>query len=77
MMSCSKKLTYPNYDLTPLHIDLKGITIRVLDGVLYLNRNTSNQLPADIVEGQVLGIPVKQDLHFLEAFGPLPGEPHC
>ena len=45
------------FDLTPLHIDLKGITIRVLDSVLYLNGNISSQLRADIVEDQVLGVP--------------------
>jgi osmotically-inducible protein OsmY len=45
------------FDLTPLHIDLKGITIRVLDGVLYLNGNISSQLRADTVEEQVRGIP--------------------
>ncbi|HEX6479765.1 MAG TPA: BON domain-containing protein [Ktedonobacteraceae bacterium] len=45
------------FDLTPLHIDLKGITIRVLDGVLYLNGNISSQLRADIVEDQVTGVP--------------------
>lgn len=45
------------FDLTPLHIDLKGITIRVLDGVLYLNGNISSQLRADIAEDQVLDVP--------------------
>lgn len=45
------------FDLTPLHIDLKGITLRVLDGVLYLNGNISSQLRADIVEDQVRGVP--------------------
>jgi osmotically-inducible protein OsmY len=45
------------FDLPPLHIDLKGISIRVLDGVLYLDGNVSSQLRADIVEDQVLGIP--------------------
>jgi osmotically-inducible protein OsmY len=45
------------FDLTPLHIDMKAITIRVLDGVLYLNGNISSQLRADIVEDQVRGIP--------------------
>jgi osmotically-inducible protein OsmY len=45
------------FDLTPLHVDLKGITIRVLDSVLYLDGNISNQLRADIVENQLLGVP--------------------
>jgi len=45
------------FDLTPLHIDLKGITIHVLDSVLYLDGNISSQLRADIVEDQVLGVP--------------------
>jgi len=45
------------FDLTPLHLDLKGITIRVLDSVLYLDGNVSNQLRATIVEEQVLGVP--------------------
>ena len=45
------------FDLTPLHIDLKGITIRVLDSVLYLEGNISSQLRADIVEDQALGVP--------------------
>lgn len=45
------------FDLTPLHIDLKGITIRVLDSVLYLNGNISSQLRADIVQNQVMGVP--------------------
>ena len=45
------------FDLTPLHIDLKGITVRVLDSVLYLDGNISSQLRADIVEDQVQGVP--------------------
>lgn len=45
------------FDLTPLHVDLKGITIRVLDSILYLDGNISSQLRADIVEDQVLGVP--------------------
>jgi hypothetical protein len=45
------------FDLTPLHIDLKGITIHVLDSVLYLEGNISSQLRADIVENQVQGVP--------------------
>lgn len=45
------------FDLTPLHADMKGITIRVLDSVLYLDGNISSQLRADIVEDQVRGVP--------------------
>lgn len=45
------------FDLTPLHIDLKGITVRVLDSALYLDGNISSQLRADIVEDQVQGVP--------------------
>ena len=44
------------FDLTLLHIDLKGITIRVLDSVLYLDGNISSQLRADIAENQALGV---------------------
>jgi osmotically-inducible protein OsmY len=44
------------YDLTPLHIDLGGITMRVLDGVLYLDGNISSALRADIVQDQVSGV---------------------
>ncbi len=33
------------------------VVFRVLDSVLYLNGNTSSQLRADIVEGQILGVP--------------------
>jgi len=42
---------------TPLHVDLGGLTARVLDGVLYLNGNISSSLRGDIVQNQVLGIP--------------------
>jgi osmotically-inducible protein OsmY len=45
------------FDLTPLHIDMKGMNIRVLDSVLYLDGNISSSLRADIVEDQVLGVP--------------------
>ena len=45
------------FDLTPLHIDLKGISIRVLDSVLYLDGGISSQLPADIAEDQVMDVP--------------------
>jgi osmotically-inducible protein OsmY len=44
------------FDFTPLHIDLKAITIRVLDGVLYLDGNISSGLRSDIVQDQVWGV---------------------
>ena len=45
------------YDLTPLHVDLKGITVRVLDSVLYLDGNISSSLRGDIALDQVSGVP--------------------
>jgi osmotically-inducible protein OsmY len=45
------------YDLTPLHIDLKGMNIRVLDSVLYLDGNISSSLRGDIVVDQVSAVP--------------------
>lgn len=44
------------FDLTPMHVDLKGMTIRVLDGVLYLDGNISSSLRSDIAQDQVLGV---------------------
>jgi len=44
------------YDITPMHIDLKAITIHVLDGVLYLDGNISSALKSDIVTDQVSGV---------------------
>jgi len=44
------------FDLTPLHIDLKAVTVRVLDSVLYLDGNISSALRSDIVQDQVLGV---------------------
>lgn len=44
------------FDLTPMHVDLKGITIRVLDSVLYLDGNISSSLRADIAQDQVYGV---------------------
>jgi osmotically-inducible protein OsmY len=44
------------YDLTSFHIDLKGMHIRVLDGVLYLAGNTSSSLRTDIVLDQTMDI---------------------
>ncbi len=45
------------FDITPLHVDLKAITLRVLDSVLYLDGNISSTLRGDIVQDQVLGVP--------------------
>ncbi len=45
------------FELTPLHVDLRGITLRVLDGVLYLDGNISSSLRGEIVEDQAVGIP--------------------
>ncbi len=44
------------YDITPMHVDLKGITIRVLDGVLYMDGNISSSLRNEIAQDQVLGV---------------------
>ncbi len=44
------------FDLTPLHVDFKGMTVRVLDGVLYLNGNISSSLRGDIVQDQAMGV---------------------
>lgn len=45
------------FDLTPLHLDMRGFTVRVLDSVVYLDGNISSQLRVDIVENQVLSVP--------------------
>jgi osmotically-inducible protein OsmY len=44
------------FELTPLHVDLGGISMRVLDGVLYLDGNISSSLRGEIVEDQVVGV---------------------
>jgi osmotically-inducible protein OsmY len=44
------------FDLTPLHVDFKGMTIRVLDSVLYLVGNISSSLRADVVRDQAMGV---------------------
>lgn len=44
------------YDITPMHIDLKGINIHVLDSVLYLDGNISSSLKSDIATDQVSGV---------------------
>jgi osmotically-inducible protein OsmY len=44
------------FDLYPLHVDMPGMSVRVLDGVLYLDGNISSQLRADLVERQMMGV---------------------
>lgn len=44
-------------DLTPLHIDFPGMTVRVLDGVLYLDGNISSSLRSDMLTYQASGVP--------------------
>lgn len=44
------------FDITSMHIDLKGMTIRVLDSVLYLDGNISSSLRSEIAQDQVLGV---------------------
>ncbi len=44
------------FDLTALHIDYKGMTIRVLDGILYLSGNISSSLRSDVVQDQASGV---------------------
>jgi len=44
------------FDFTPLHIDLKEITVRSIDGVLYLDGNVSSTLRSDIMLDKVSGV---------------------
>lgn len=44
------------FDLTPLHVDFKGMQVRVLDAVLYLDGNISSSLRGDIVRDQARGV---------------------
>lgn len=44
------------FDLTPLHVDFRGMSVRVLDSVLYLDGNISSALRGDIVRDQALGV---------------------
>lgn len=44
------------FDLGPLHVDLRGMEIRVLDSVLYLTGNISSSLRADMVSDQAMGV---------------------
>ena len=45
------------FDIQPFHIDLKGITIHVLDSVLYLDGNISSSLRSEMARDQVQGVP--------------------
>jgi osmotically-inducible protein OsmY len=44
------------FELAPLHVDLRGMNIRVLDGVLYLDGNVSSSLRGEIVANQAMGV---------------------
>lgn len=44
------------FDFTPLHIDLKAITARVIDSVLYLDGNISSALRSDVMLDRVSGV---------------------
>ena len=44
------------FALTPLHVDLDGITMHVVDGVLYLDGNVSSSLRGKIVADQAVGV---------------------
>ncbi|QBD82399.1 BON domain-containing protein [Ktedonosporobacter rubrisoli] len=44
------------FDLTPLHVDFKGMRVRVLDSVLYLDGNISSSLRGDMVQDQAMGV---------------------
>ncbi len=44
------------FDFTPMHIDLKAITARVSDSILYLDGNISSSLRSDIMLDRVSGV---------------------
>jgi osmotically-inducible protein OsmY len=44
------------FDFTPLHMDLKAITVQVVDSVLYLDGNVSGALRSDIMLDRVSGV---------------------
>lgn len=44
------------FDLAFLHIDLKGMSLRVLDSVLYMDGNISSTLRGELVRNQVAGV---------------------
>lgn len=54
------------FDLGFLHIDLKGLRLRVLDGVLHMEGNISSTLRGELLRDQVVGVvgllEVKNDL---------------
>ncbi len=50
------------YEVGPLHVDYRGMTIRVLDSVLYLEGNISSSLRSDIVRSQASGVPGLLDI---------------
>jgi BON domain-containing protein len=54
------------FDLGFLHIDLKGLSLRVLDSVLYMEGNISSALRGELVRDQVSGVvgllEIKNDL---------------
>jgi osmotically-inducible protein OsmY len=50
------------FDFTPLHIDLKAITVRVIDSVLYLDGNVSSALRSDIMLDRVSGVDGLSDI---------------
>jgi osmotically-inducible protein OsmY len=50
------------YEIGPLHVDYRGMNIRVLDGVLYLDGNISSSLRSDIVRSQASGVPGLLDI---------------
>jgi osmotically-inducible protein OsmY len=50
-------------DLPFLHIDRRGSTLRVQDGVLYMDGNTSSKLRGDMMSDQVQGVQGLQAIH--------------
>jgi osmotically-inducible protein OsmY len=44
------------FDLGFLHIDLRGMKLRVLDAVLYMNGNISSSLRSELAKAQVSGV---------------------
>lgn len=45
------------FDQTQLHVDFKGMNVRVLDSILYLRGNISSSLRSDVVQDQASGVP--------------------
>lgn len=44
------------FDLPPIHIDFPGMTVRVLDSVLYLDGNLSSSLRSEMADDQASGV---------------------